>query len=961
MTAPAVIDEIVERFEDNLKTGKLNQCKATQLRSEFIDPFFEALGWVIGSKQSLFGSCKAIGYRVEIAAGQMSIAPDYCFRIDGRPVFFLMIGKPLVDDDSKSDIHLAYHLRRYAWSAKLPLSILTDFKNFAVYDCRPKPGQRDEPTNGRIICWGYTEYGLKWAEISAIFSRPAVLEGSIEKFVGSIKKKRSWVAVDGSLLSEIECWQTRLADNIVLHNPNLAQEDVNVAVRRIIDGLIFLRFAEARGIEPQGQLYDLLHCSQVYPRLCDIFQQASDRYPGRLFPGGRGKKEKNGRLDQVVALASALVIDDGALKTILKQLYYPDSPYEFSVLPESILGQVYEHFLGKKIQLTSARQAELVDKPGVNKSGGIYYTPAYIVDYIVKQTVGRLIKDNRLRSRELSTKLKIFDPACGSGSFLLGAYQFLLDWYLTQYVKKTDRWATGRRPRLWQTADHDWQLTISERKRILLDHIYGLDIDPRAVEVAKLSLLLKALTGEEEQTKQLSLFQKKAQINLAKNIRCGNLLIGPDFYDKQQKLLFKDSASQISMFDLPTEFSEIASEGGFDVVIGNPPYIPLQSLNLPGMEAYLRCHYLSAVYKVDTYQVFLEKACQITKQHGLVGFITPNTFLKNRFALELRKYLLDHSEIMEINLFDYRVFQKIGIDATIIIFRKTDNPALDHSIIVNRVKKDFKFKYIGTRPQSEWQKQENLNFDLPDSETEQILINKIDKISARLGSFATAYFGIQTHGRAKYVCSKTIDSRWKPVLDGANINRYRLSRPTEYVCLKPEAIKSGGKIQVYERARLGVRQIGRRPIATKLPAGWYTLNTVYNIYFTKKVGYKLEYILGLISSNLLGWYWQRRYFDQKRIFPKIKKAPLLAIPIRFIDFNDLKDKARHDRIVRLVRRMLGLNRQLTTAKDLSKVKTSFLPQIVDTDRQIDRAVYELYDLNQTEIKIVEENLSLEAN
>jgi hypothetical protein len=230
------------------------------------------------------------------------------------------------------------------------------------------------------------------------------------------------------------------------------------------------------------------------------------------------------------------------------------------VLSADILGQVYEQFLGKVIRLTEGHRAVIEDKPEVKKAGGVYYTPTYIVDYIVKNTVGNLIGNvefgmrneniseisnpksafKKITPKEAST-LRILDPACGSGSFLIGAYQYLLDWHLQWYTEHDpESWAKKRNPPIFDCGVRNsdfglgkiYHLTTAERKRILLNNIYCVDIDPQAVEVTKLSLLLKVLEGESEQTisSQLRMFQERALPDLAQNIKCGNSLIGPDFY-----------------------------------------------------------------------------------------------------------------------------------------------------------------------------------------------------------------------------------------------------------------------------------------------------------------------------------------------------------------------------------------------------------------------------------------------
>ena len=260
------------------------------------------------------------------------------------------------------------------------------------------------------------------------------------------------------------------------------------------------------------------------------------------------------------------------LKQIIKDLYYPDSPYEFSVLPADILGQVYEQFLGKVIRLTAGHRAVVEDKPEVKKAGGVYYTPTYIVDYIVKNTVGKLLTG---KTPKQIAQIRILDPACGSGSFLINAYQYLLDWHLEWYQKNTpQKWASGRSPVLCQGHKGEWKLTTAERKRILLNHIFGVDIDSQAVEVTKLSLLLKVLEGENEQTlsRQLKLFHERALPDLGNNIKCGNSLIGPDFSHGQQlSFLNEEEVYRINAFDWKTEFPEAMKSGGFDIVIGNPP------------------------------------------------------------------------------------------------------------------------------------------------------------------------------------------------------------------------------------------------------------------------------------------------------------------------------------------------------------------------------------------------------
>ena len=485
MPAPKEILDLVERFGQHLDAYRNGTYKEAQLRQEFLDPFFRALGWDMDNTQSYAEAYKEVIHEDAVKIGDFIKAPDYSFRIGGTRKFFVEAKKPSVY--IKGEPEPAFQLRRYAWSGKLPLSILTDFEEFAVYDCRIKPAKTDKADKARINYWTYKEYADKWDEIAAIFSKDAVLKGSFDKYAATAKGKKGTAAVDAAFLDEIESWRESLAKNIALRNPELSQKALNYAVQQTIDRIIFLRICEDRGIEPYGQLQALQNGVNVYQRLSEYFRKADERYNSGLF---HFQKEDD-RAEEPDRLTLGLDIDDKPLKEIFQNLYYPDSPYEFSVLGADILGSVYEQFLGKVIRLTEGHHAKIEEKPEVKKAGGVYYTPTYIVDYIVKHTVGKLVEGKTPKQVE---KLRILDPACGSGSFLIGAYQYLLNWHRDWYEKDgAVKHAKGKSPKLCQGARGEWKLTTGERRRVLLNNIYGVDIDTQAVEVTKLSLLLKVL------------------------------------------------------------------------------------------------------------------------------------------------------------------------------------------------------------------------------------------------------------------------------------------------------------------------------------------------------------------------------------------------------------------------------------------------------------------------------------
>jgi len=529
-----------------------------------------------------------------------------------------------------------------------------------VYDCRVKPVKTDKASTARVMYMRFEDYSERWHEIAEVFARESILKGSFDKYAESHKKKRGTASVDAAFLSEIEQWREHLAKNIALRNPQLSQRELNHAVQQTIDRIIFLRIAEDRGIEDYGRLMALQNGKDVYKRMLEIFHAADAKYNSGLFHF-RSEKGRAGFPDE---LSSSLAIDDKTLKPILKSLYYPDSPYEFSVLPADILGQTYEQFLGKVIRLTAGHHAVVEDKPEVKKAGGVYYTPTYIVDYIVKHTVGKLLEEKTPRQ---AMKLTICDPACGSGSFLLGAYQYLLAWHLQWYAENTpEKWAKGRDPKIYQVLKGEWRLTTSEKKCILLNNIYGVDIDQQAVEVTKLSLLLKVLENETQDTlgRQMSMFHERALPDLASNIKCGNSLIGSDFYDQQDLgLMDEEERYRINVFDWQAEFPDIftGKNPGFDVVIGNPPYIRIQAMKewaSVEVEHYKRAYQSASKGNYDIYVVFVEKGLSLLNPKGRLGFILPHKFFNAQYGAPLRCIISGGKHLSNIIHFgDQQVFE----------------------------------------------------------------------------------------------------------------------------------------------------------------------------------------------------------------------------------------------------------------------------------------------------------------
>ncbi len=1016
MPIPQQILDLMDRFDRNRADYCASHYNETELRRDFLDPFFEALGWDVSNRQGYAEAYRDVIHEDAIRIEGSVRAPDYCFRIGQTRKFFVEAKKPSVS--LKDDPLPAFQLRRYAWSAKLSLCILSDFQEFAVYDGRVRPAKTDKPSTARVLYIPYTDYPSRWDEIASIFARDSIVHGSFDSYVEVSRTKKGTAEVDDAFLADIESWRERLAQNLALRNPNLSQREINFAVQMTLDRIIFLRICEDRGIESYGRLLALVNGKAVYERLCQLFSLADDRYNSGLFYF----RPEKGRPETPDELTPKLAVDDKLLKEIIGSLYYPDSPYAFAVLPADTLGQVYERFLGKVIRLTPGHQAKVEEKPEVRKAGGVYYTPTYIVDYIVQHTVGKLLEG---KEPPQVVHLRILDPACGSGSFLIGAYQYLLDWYREQYARDPQRWAKSRPARLYQAGDGEWRLTTAERKRILLSHLYGVDIDRQAVEVTKLSLLLKVLEGETEQTisPQLQLIHERALPDLGENIKCGNSLIGPD-YAVGSQLSFLDDEEQyrVNAFDWRQGFPQVfAGENpGFDVVIGNPPYIRIQVMKewAPLEVEHYKRHYTAAGRgNYDIYVVFVEKGLGLLNRQGRLGFILPHKFFNSQYGEPLRGMLSQARALAEVVHFgDQQVFSGATTYTCLLFLDKRGRDEFEFAQVNNLLVWRNESQAVRGAIRAEKVTSAAWNFALQEGplfDRLRLLPTRLADIAERIGQ------GIRTSANEVYVLdmvscddnlitahSKQLDRVVKIergavllFLQGREIKSYHLL-PSNKVVIMPYRTKAGraelitdtemksGFPQAWHYLRENRSFLEGREKGRFRGAGWYCYGRVQNIdlmllpkilvpdiadhaafaldetgeySFTSGYGITLKnnieesvkYILGLLNSRVLDFYLKRVSTTMRGGFFRYFTQFIEQLPIRAIDFSDPSDRAIHDRMVELVQRMLDLHKQLAAAR-IPDDKERLRRQIAATDQQIDQLVYELYGLTPEEIKIVEE-------
>lgn len=874
MAAPGAVLELVDRFARNHETYRTDKFKEAELRVEYLNPFFEALGWDVRNTQGAADAYKDVIHEDAIKIGAATKAPDYCFRIGGKRIFFVEAKQP--SGNLKEAAEDAFQLRRYAFSSKLPLSILTDFEEFAVYDGRVRPHKDDKASAARVRYMTYAEYKDNWEDIASVFSRDAVLKGSFDKYAETSKGKKGTATVDDAFLEEIESWRDSLAHNLALRNPKLTQRELNFAVQRTIDRIVFLRICEDRGIEQYGSLLALTNGDDVYARLRKLFRDADDRYNSGLF---HFQKEKE-RHEPPDELTLRLEIDDKPLKDIVKSAYYPESPYEFSVLPADILGQVYEQFLGKVIERKPGHRATVTEKEEVKKAGGVYYTPTYIVDYIVKHTVGKLLEG---KTPKQAAKLRILDPACGSGSFLIAAYQYLLDWYRDRYVADG---AETHTKELYQGKGGAWKLATAERKRILLNNVYGVDIDSQAVEVTKLSLLLKVLEGENQETlaRQLRIFHERALPDLGDNVKCGNSLIGQDFYNNVQKDLFGDDEARhrINAFEWEAEFPEIMRAGGFDTVIGNPPWGQKGIVTEEAAKEYIRKTFPFSSGIFDMFRPFIERAASLLKAGGYFGMVLPDIVLLKDYE-STRLFIMDHLTLQAIDWWGM-AFKSAVIDACTIIGKK--GPSTAHQAILINVR-DPKSPLSHSIRQEEFRRNPRCTFNLMLTEEKRRILERLD-LCPGVGDYFEIHEGVHSGNiRAELFVSRAIDKSCREMYFGRDeISRYSLhwnglfirasAAPSRRTASKYANL---GQPEWYDREKLLVRRTGDFVLAAVDRHRRYASNNFFIVFPKASSSLELDGMCALLNSRFITWYFRTIEPRKGRVFAELKIKHLSVFPL----------------------------------------------------------------------------------
>ena len=954
---------LVKTFQHNVSDYRSAKRSEAEARKDFIDKFWIALGWDVNHDQQTNPYEQEVKVEPGVTIGGSQRRADYAFYLspnfhDVR--FFVEAKKPFVELGTDANY---FQLIRYGWNSQTPLAVLTDFEQFHILDCRYKP-HLDAALNRVVAKYHFTDYTKreKFAEIYWLFSREAVSSGSLEKRAKELPKPRGkavqrglfaggYLSIDESFLAELDEYRSVLARTFKNHNPKLDSETLTELTQRTLDRLVFLRFLEDKGIEPQRLVGRFGEKNTAWEDFITSSRRLDGIYNGIVY-------KHHDILD-----SNKFRVDDTAFADICESFAHINSPYDFNAIPIHILGSIYERFLGKVIVATDKR-VKVEEKPEVRKAGGVYYTPEYIVRYIVENTIGKLITS---KTPDQIAKMHFADIACGSGSFLLGVFDLLLKYHGHYYNDNPGKARKGDCIK----RDGKLYLSLSKKREILLNNIYGVDIDAQAVEVCQLSLNLKLLQEETEASTHQYLLDfehiakmKKLLPDLSKNIVRGNSLIGTDILYSQ--LFASDEERKLNPMNFEDAFPEVMKRGGFDAVVGNPPYGADFS---EGSAAYLAKRFKTSVWRGESYLVFVERAIGVLKRGGLFGYIIPDTYLNLKFTAPLRSLLLSSTKLKEVVALPSKVFKGATVDTTLLLTEKADPTNTFHQsqVVVKVFNKQAPIEIINQADRhfavstKLWYEQGA--FNVQSNPAEAAILERTQQKNQPLSESAEMFYGIKAYqvGKGKppqtpeirdtkpFTADRQVTKSFLPFYDGKDIGRYEIYWQRNNWIKYGPWLAEPRKPEKYESEKILIRKIvGKTLIATYIPVTSYCNTLLFVLKLKSNCKLKYPFVLGLLNSRFIGWYFKKKFqisaFDT---FPQIMIQDILQFPM------PVPDKSKHDEMVAKVEAMLEAKKQLAKAHT-DKDKTYYENKCASLDRQIDRLVYDLYGLTEDEIRIVED-------
>lgn len=997
------VKKLVEDFKAHESDYLSPIYQESQVRQDFIDKFFTALGWDVTHERQKNPHEYEVQIENRIQGGSQQKA-DYAFFLAPNfrdPKFYVEAKKP---SRQLKNPDFFFQTMSYGWPKNTPIGVLTDFEDLYIIDCRLKPSIKDA-LNRELESFHYTDYAdkEKFAWIYYLLSHEAVADRAIEKFAAQLSKPKGKAVrgvvtpFDEAFLIELDGFRESLAKAFKKANQELDGEELTEAVQRTIDRLVFIRFLEDKLIEPEKEIVNLIDRQMAWDIFISHCKKLDPQYNGLIFKPHRiDNKDFNPP-------------DEEVFQQLCEKLAGRESPYNFAQIPISILGSIYERFLGKVVHATDKR-VKVEEKPEVRKAGGVYYTPDYIVRYIVKETVGKLIEE---KTPEEISKMAFADIACGSGSFLIEVYNTLLEYHERYYEEHPDK---AKKADLEQREGRR-VLSLKKRQEILVNNIYGVDIDYQATEVTQLSLYLKLLEDVTTNVAyQFSLLKEKILPDLRNNIVCGNSLIGRDIVEGN---LFPDvDESKLKPMNFEDAFPEVMKQGGFDAVVGNPPYVRIQGLQGSEQIEYLSGHYESAGSgNYDVYVVFAEKALELISRAGKVGLILPHKFFNAKYGYPLRQLIANGQNLDHIVHFgDKQVFKGATTYTCLLFLNKQPKEEFCFTKVEDldlwKINGDGQVESISISAVTgnEW------NFAIGESAA---LLSRLESFPIKLGGIAHIFVGLQTSadtvflfkqvqktaGKLTEVFSKELEKMvsvesalLKPVVRSGEIGRYN-GRSSALV-LFPYSINENGATllpekeletrypQTWKYLLQNKKLLANREHGKFKSSCWYQLYPKNlelweqpkilvpymvtelaafldsrNLYFVNVTtgGFgvtipsmygDMRFFTGLLNSKLLNWYMKKISTPFHGGYFAANKQFLERLPICTIDHSIPEGLMKYEQVIQLVERMLAAKEELSKVK--TEAGTTRLERECEAlDRQIDQAVYELYSLTEEEIKVVE--------
>jgi type I restriction-modification system DNA methylase subunit len=871
------IQNLIDDFRTNYQEYK-KESEAS-IETKLIEPLFKCLGWTEKDFKKREQTHRE---------GKRGFA-DYTFYIGDKKVFFLEVKKIGVPLDKEADTQVV----SYALSKSVPIAISTNFEELKVFCV-----EEENISKRKIIVFNNPDEYIENFHDLLLLSKSSFEQNLLLKKAGNLGLLKKRITIDKPLLDDLILIRKFIADDIEnTYKTKYLSNEKEEITQRIIDRLIFIRKCEDTGINPENLiLKDAIAVPDniAYKKLKEIFEKYNDIYNSGLFA-----ISKDNDCDKIT-------INGGIIKKLINYLYISKNGgyvYNFEWISADILGQVYEQYLGKILEQTKSGRAKLKNGQAHRKEQGIYYTPTYIVDYIVKNTVGELSKNKKIKAKDI----KVLDPACSSGSFLIKAFDYL-------YTDLSER-KDSKQYRI------DSQGKYSVKTEILKKNLYGVDLDNKAVEITKLNLLLKAAEKNRRLPEEIDL-----------HIRHGNSLINDE------------TIAMLNAFKWIGDFQEES----FDIVIGNPPYVRNTELPTNDKESFVK-NYSSAYKQYDIYVLFFEIGLKLLKNKGYLGFITSNKFIASEYGQKLRELILKKCRVVSlVDVSNLRIFKDASTYPVITILQKIKEEGYrrNNNIFFQRiddVNDLYSNKNITLIKQSKFMEGEDNQLLEHRGNKKSDLIKNIEKNCIKIENLFLCQRG-SPKNKIKIFDNKTRESL--SCIVSRDVNRY-YPKVSEKVFVISDL---QNKIMQKEKILLP-RTVLSLKAAYEVGSN-FIMDRIYYLIPKEGVKINLKFVTGILNSKLIDFYYKIS-FGTTHVgggYLDLRGVQIIQLPIMQVQISQQQP------LIKLVDKMLSLNKRIREIGDKKTSESAKIEEeIKKTDDEINQLVYKLYGLTKKEIANVEEN------